>query len=51
MYEGSPAVIATIARKDLPGSGRLRGTLTVQACDDQVCLPPSQLPVTVVGGN
>jgi uncharacterized protein len=46
VYEGSPNVIATIARKDLPAGRTVRGTVSVQACDDQACLPPSRLPIT-----
>jgi DsbC/DsbD-like thiol-disulfide interchange protein len=48
VYEGSPTVVATIARIDLPENATVRGTVTTQACDDQVCLPPSRLRVTAV---
>ncbi len=51
VYEGSPTVIATIARRDLPENGMVRGTVTVQACDDQVCLPPSRVPITAALGK
>lgn len=47
VYEGKPTLIVKVARKDLPNKGNIRAKVTAQACDDQVCLPPSELPISI----
>ena len=46
VYEGSPTIVIKVAKKDLPKKGNLRANVTAQACDDQVCLPPSDLLIS-----
>ncbi|MGH7150752.1 MAG: protein-disulfide reductase DsbD family protein, partial [Planctomycetota bacterium] len=47
LYEGTVLIGATVeAGKDLPaGPVKVRGTLRVQACDDNSCLAPESLPL------
>ncbi len=49
VYEGSIYIFMKLlaARDTEPGVHRLTGILTVQACDDQVCLAPSDVPIPV----
>ncbi len=47
VYEGTPTITVRIAKKDLPETASLRGTVTAQACNDQVCLAPSQMPLSI----
>lgn len=49
VYEGTTAIFLTLklSEKIPPGEMTLEGTLQVQACNDQVCLPPSRIPVTI----
>lgn len=48
VYEGSVAVAAQFPRDSLKGLKAIQATVTVQACTSQICLPPSELPVSVV---
>src|SRR5262249_32035136 len=47
VYEGSISIIAKFSKDNLKGLGAIQGTVTVQACTSQICLPPSNLPVSV----
>ncbi len=49
VYEGSvPIGVEGRAARDLePGRRTLKGTLTVQACNDTSCLAPARLPVEI----
>jgi len=57
IYDGEVVIGALVKAKDglAPGTRSLRGTLTYQACDDEMCLPPNELafeiavPVTTTG--
>ncbi len=55
-WSGSPEIpIPVEAKPDMKnGKHEIRGTVSFQACNDQVCLPPARIPivlaVTVTGG-
>jgi thiol:disulfide interchange protein DsbD len=57
VYDGSATlgIPLTASAQASNGTHTLQGTLTFQACDDKVCLPPQDLPftvaVTVSGGS
>lgn len=46
VYEGETRVVALFPKGALKDAASIRGTLTVQACSDEVCLPPAEIPVT-----
>lgn len=50
VYEGESPIFLTIDVSDAlsPGTYPVEGQLRVQACDDQTCLPPSNIPVAFV---
>ena len=45
VYDGITDVVAVFPRGTLEKS--LRGRVTAQACDDRICLPPAEIPITV----
>ena len=47
VYEGKVRVVALFAKGVLPRKSSLRATLTTQACDDSVCLPPATIAFSV----
>jgi uncharacterized protein YyaL (SSP411 family) len=47
VYEGEVTLIAQFARGALLDQKNIQGTVRVQACDTQICLPPSDLPVSL----
>lgn len=49
VYEGRAIVFADlkVSNRLQPGTDTLRGTLTVQACNNEVCLAPSRMPIAV----
>lgn len=47
VYQGSVAITARFPKDSLKGIRAIQGTLTAQACTDQICLPPSTLPVSI----
>jgi uncharacterized protein len=49
VYEGSVGLIAKFGKGSLAGQKNVQGTVTAQACDTQICLPPSNLPVSLSG--
>jgi uncharacterized protein YyaL (SSP411 family) len=51
VYEGSVPLIAKFAKGSLAGEKNIRGTVRAQACNTQICLPPSNLPLSVPGGG
>jgi hypothetical protein len=44
VYEGTMVIAATIAKGALDQASAIEVTVTAQACTDQICLPPAQLP-------
>jgi hypothetical protein len=51
VYEGSIAIVAKFPKGNLQGIKSIQGTVTAQACTDQICLPPSTLPISTVVGD
>jgi uncharacterized protein len=47
VYEGIVPLIATFPKGSLNGLQKIRGAATAQACDIQICLPPSKLPISI----
>lgn len=49
VYEGTTSIFLTLKLSDKipPGPITLEGSLQVQACNDQVCLAPSRIPVSI----
>lgn len=45
VYEGTIAITADFSSGALSSERRLFGTLTAQACTENVCLPPADLPL------
>jgi uncharacterized protein YyaL (SSP411 family) len=45
VYEGETKVVALFPKGVLKDAASIRGTLTVQACSNEVCLPPAKIPV------
>jgi hypothetical protein len=45
VYEGVTRIVVLFPKGSLKDSDPLRGTLTVQACSNEVCLPPAKMPV------
>jgi uncharacterized protein YyaL (SSP411 family) len=51
VYEGSIAVIAKFPKGSLRGIKSIQGAVTAQACTNQICLPPSTLPISTAVGD
>jgi hypothetical protein len=47
VYEGSVAIVAMFPKDSLKGLNVIQGIVTAQACTSQICLPPSEFPVSV----
>jgi uncharacterized protein YyaL (SSP411 family) len=47
VYQGSVKLVAKFPKDSLQALGAIQGTVTVQACTNQICLPPSELPVSI----
>jgi uncharacterized protein YyaL (SSP411 family) len=47
VYEGSIAITAKFPKDSLKGIKAIQGMVTAQACTSQICLPPSELPVSI----
>ena len=45
VYEGTVVITASFEKKVLDAAPVLAATITAQACTDQICLPPADLPV------
>jgi uncharacterized protein YyaL (SSP411 family) len=50
VYEGSVAVVARFPKGSLTENSSIEGAVTVQACTNQICLPPSTLPISAAVG-
>ena len=46
VYEGTATVITRYPKGAVTGAGSVRGAVTVQACSNEVCLPPATIAVT-----
>jgi hypothetical protein len=51
VYEGNVALIARFPQASLKGRKDIRGAVTAQACNSQICLPPSKLAVSFPGAG
>ena len=49
VYEGSAAVVAIFPKGFLKGTPIVRGQVTAQACNAEICLPPTNLPFVING--
>ena len=47
VYSDTVELVAQLAKGSLAHAAALRATVDAQACTDSVCLPPSQIPLTV----
>jgi hypothetical protein len=47
VYTGTVKLVASFPKDALPKRGSLRGVVKAQACDERVCLPPSELPFAI----
>ena len=47
VYEGAVVITATFSPGTLDGVRDIAYTLTVQACTEQICLPPDDIPSRV----
>lgn len=47
VYEGLVAIVAKFPKDSLNGLHVIRATVPAQACTNQICLPPSEFPVSV----
>jgi hypothetical protein len=52
VYEGPVAVVARFPKGSLSENSSIEGAAKVQACTNQICLPPSTLPISAaIGGK
>jgi hypothetical protein len=51
VYEGVVTVVAKLPKGSLQQAGTVHATITAQACTNQICLPPSTLPVSIAGAD
>jgi uncharacterized protein len=49
VYEGTVSLVATFPKGSLKGQQKIQGAAMVQACNTQICLPSSKLPVSTSG--
>jgi len=47
VYEGNPTLTARIAKRDAGNRNSIRATVVAQACNAEICLPPSKLEITI----
>jgi hypothetical protein len=47
VYEGEVAIVAQMPKGVLQGDRALTAMVSVQACNEEVCLPPAKLPLKV----
>lgn len=47
VYEGTSLLVVKFAKGILRKSKVVKATVTAQACNHEVCLPPSELPITI----
>jgi uncharacterized protein len=51
VYEGVVTVVAKFPKGSLQQAGTVHATVAAQACTNQICLPPSTLPVPIAGAD
>lgn len=51
VYEGSVAVVARFPKGSLSATNSIQIAVTVQACTNQICLPPSTLAISAAAGG
>jgi cytochrome c biogenesis DsbD-like protein len=51
IYDGIVNITATFPEGSIRRAGTLRGKVRVQACTDQICLPPADLPIETSLGS
>ncbi len=51
VYEGAMRLVVSFSKGALPGRAIIRGSVMAQACDEHICLPPSELPFSVPPDN
>ena len=51
VYEGTAKLVAHFPKRNLANQTAIRGTVTAQACNHEICLPPSRLPVSLIWRN
>jgi hypothetical protein len=44
VYQGTERIVALFPNGSLEPDTRLRGTLSAQACTEEICLPPAEIP-------
>lgn len=49
VYEGTVTISAKFAKDSLAKTDKVETSLTAQACTDRICLPPSEIPVSIDG--
>jgi hypothetical protein len=47
VYQGTAILVAHFLEGSLGGRTSIRGTVAAQACNHEICLPPSNLPLSV----
>jgi thiol:disulfide interchange protein DsbD len=49
VYEGTPVIFASLKTSDnlMPGIDTIKGIIIVQACNNQLCLPPSMININI----
>ncbi len=47
VYEGTQKIVVLLPANALKTGHMARGTLTIQACNDEVCLPPAEIALTI----
>jgi uncharacterized protein YyaL (SSP411 family) len=51
VYEGAARLVARFPKGSLANRTAICGTVTAQACNKEICLPPSKLPVSLIWRN
>jgi hypothetical protein len=51
VYTATVKLVASFRKDTLPKRGTLRGVVKAQACDERVCLPPSELPFVIASAD
>ena len=47
VYSGEVSVVATFRQGTFARRSRIEGSVIAQACNDEICLPPSKFPVSL----
>jgi uncharacterized protein YyaL (SSP411 family) len=51
VYTDTVKLVASFPKDALPKRGTIRGVVKAQACDERVCLPPSELPFAIASAD